>query len=105
MQNQDTLIPHCTFCIFHFAMCIFRLRDLCALCGKRTISTQAGDSVFHYCFNTSTIRGQKLSIVEVVDIVAQAGYQAIEPWINEIEAYVQKGGSLPDLKKRISDLG
>jgi len=43
--------------------------------------------------------------VEVVDIVAQAGYQAIEPWINEIEAYVQKGGSLPDLKKRISDLG
>ncbi len=31
--------------------------------------------------------------------------QAIEPWINEIEAYVKQGGSLPDLKKRISDLG
>lgn len=60
---------------------------------------------FHYCFNTSTIRGQKLSLVEEIDITAQAGYQAIEPWINEIEAYVTKGGSLPDLKKRISDLG
>src|SRR4029078_6544013 len=52
-----------------------------------------------------TIRGQKLSLVEEIDIVAQAGYTAIEPWINEIEAYVKQGGSLPDLKKRISDLG
>ena len=62
-------------------------------------------AAFHYCFNTSTIRGQKLSLVEEIDIVAQAGYQAIEPWVNEIEAYVKQGGSLPDLKKRISDLG
>jgi 2-keto-myo-inositol isomerase len=60
---------------------------------------------FQYCFNTSTIRGQKLSLVEEIDIVAQAGYQAIEPWISEIEAYTQQGGSLPDLKKRISDCG
>ena len=60
---------------------------------------------FQYCFNTSTIRGQKLSLVEEIDIVAQAGYQAIEPWISEIEAYVQQGGSLPDLKKRIADCG
>jgi 2-keto-myo-inositol isomerase len=60
---------------------------------------------FQYCFNTSTIRGQKLSIVEEIDIAAQAGYQAIEPWIGEIEAYEQKSGSLPDLKKRISDCG
>jgi sugar phosphate isomerase/epimerase len=60
---------------------------------------------FHYCFNTSTIRGQKLSIVEEIDIVSQAGYQAIEPWINEIEAYTKQGGSLPDLKKRIIDCG
>ena len=62
-------------------------------------------AAFHYCFNTSTIRGQKLSLVEEIDIVAQAGYQAIEPWVSEIEAYVKQGGSLPDLKKRIADLG
>lgn len=60
---------------------------------------------FRYCFNTSTIRGQKLSLVEEIDIVAQAGYQAIEPWIGEIQKYVQQGGSLPDLKKRIADCG
>jgi 2-keto-myo-inositol isomerase len=60
---------------------------------------------FHYCFNTSTIRGQKLSLIEEIDIAAKAGYKAIEPWINEIEAYVHSGGSLPDLKKRIADCG
>jgi sugar phosphate isomerase/epimerase len=60
---------------------------------------------FQYCFNTSTIRGQKLSLVEEIDIAAKAGYDAIEPWIGEIEAHVQDGGSLADLKKRIADHG
>lgn len=60
---------------------------------------------FKYCFNTSTIRGQKLPFVEVIDVAAKAGYQAIEPWIDEIEAHVNQGGSLGDLRKRISDSG
>jgi sugar phosphate isomerase/epimerase len=60
---------------------------------------------FRYCFNTSTIRGQKLPLAEEVDIAAKAGYQAIEPWIGEIEAHQKSGGSLADLKKRISDHG
>src|SRR5690242_20950564 len=60
---------------------------------------------FHYCLNTRSIRGQKLSLVEEIDIAAKAGFQAIEPWINEIETYVHSGGSLPDLKKRIADCG
>lgn len=60
---------------------------------------------FKYCLNTSTIRGQKLSLVEEIDIAAKAGYQAIEPWISEIEAHVQQGGMLSDLKKLINDSG
>jgi 2-keto-myo-inositol isomerase len=40
-----------------------------------------------------------------VKIAAQAGYQAIEPWLSEIAAYAAQGGSLPDLKKQIADLG
>lgn len=60
---------------------------------------------FGYCLNTSTLRGQKLGIVREVDIAAQAGYNAIEPWVREIEQYVQGGGSLKDLRQRIADLG
>lgn len=60
---------------------------------------------FRYCLNTSTIRGQKLSIVEEVELAAKAGYQGIEPWIRELQQYVESGGSLADLRMRITDLG
>jgi sugar phosphate isomerase/epimerase len=60
---------------------------------------------YRYCLNTSTIRGQKLSLPEEVDLAADAGYDAIEPWVREIQAYADDGGSLPDLKKRIADRG
>jgi sugar phosphate isomerase/epimerase len=60
---------------------------------------------FGYCLNTSTIRGHNLSITEEVDIAAEAGYRAIEPWINKIDTYLDQGGSLRDLAKRISDHG
>ncbi len=60
---------------------------------------------FVYSLNTSTIRGQNLSIVEEVRIAAQAGYQVVEPWIDELQRYAQGGGSLRDLARRISDAG
>ncbi len=60
---------------------------------------------FGYCLNTSTIRGQQLSLVEEIEITARAGYRGIEPWIREIDQYVAGGGTLADLAKRIKDLG
>ena len=60
---------------------------------------------FGYCLNTSTIRGQKLTLPAEIDIAARAGYQGIEPWVNEIDSYVQSGGSLADLRKRMTDQG
>ena len=60
---------------------------------------------FGYCFNTSTIRGQKLGIVEQIDLTAKAGYDSIEPWMRDIDVYIQQGGSLSDLRKRIKDSG
>jgi sugar phosphate isomerase/epimerase len=60
---------------------------------------------FGYCFNTSTIRGQKLSLVEELQIAARAGFKGVEPWVSELDEYVTSGGSLSDLRKRIADLG
>jgi 2-keto-myo-inositol isomerase len=60
---------------------------------------------FRYGLNTSTLRGQQISIVEEVEIAAKAGYDAIEPWISELDQYVKSGGSLADLGKRIRDHG
>ena len=78
-----------------------------------TGETSAGDGAnpepqsdrFLLGLNTSTIRGQKLSIVEEIAIAAQAGYQAMEPWIDELEKYAASGGSLEDLGKRFRDAG
>lgn len=67
---------------------------------KRNVSQPFG-----YCLNTSTIRGQKLDLVTEIEIAAKAGYDAIEPWIREIDQYVKAGGSLKDLGKRIRDAG
>jgi sugar phosphate isomerase/epimerase len=60
---------------------------------------------FGFCLNTSTIRGQELSLPEMIDLTARCGYDAIEPWVRELDAYVQQGGSLDDLRKRIADAG
>ncbi|WP_164103904.1 sugar phosphate isomerase/epimerase family protein [Candidatus Laterigemmans baculatus] len=58
-----------------------------------------------YCFNTSTVRGQQLSVPEQVRLCAAAGYDAIEPWIRDLRAYVEQGGSLTELRKQIEDAG
>jgi sugar phosphate isomerase/epimerase len=55
--------------------------------------------------NMSTIREQKLSVPEQVDLAAKVGYDAIEPWMGDLHKYVESGGSVSDLKKRIADHG
>jgi sugar phosphate isomerase/epimerase len=78
--------------------------------AEPTPAAGAGGS-FGFCLNTSTVRendgswGKPRPIADLIDIAAKAGYQAIEPWISELEAYVKGGGSLKDLRKRIADAG
>jgi 2-keto-myo-inositol isomerase len=63
---------------------------------------------FGYCLNTSTVRdkdGKSRAITDLIDIAAKAGYDAIEPWISELDAYTNGGGKLEDLAKRIKDAG
>src|SRR5262245_44409000 len=43
-------------------------------------SLAAGAPRIHFALNTSTIRGQKLSVPEQVEVAANAGYDGIEPW-------------------------
>ena len=62
------------------------------------------DEPFKYCLNTSTL-GWKQPIDAVVDLMAKAGYRAIEPWIRELEAFTKAGGSLRDLGKKLADAG
>ena len=58
-----------------------------------------------FALNTSTIRGQNLTIDKQVAVVGQAGYDGIEPWIRDLRDFVEKGGNLSELKKQIDDAG
>jgi 2-keto-myo-inositol isomerase len=78
--------------------------------GLAMATTSAAEpaGMFGYCLNTSTVRdaeGKSRPIVDLIDIAAKAGYQAIEPWIGEINDHVKAGGTLKDLKKRIEYAG
>ena len=59
---------------------------------------------FGYCLNTSTIQW-KPSPPEQVEIASKAGYQGYEPWVRELDKFVQSGGSLKDLGKLVRDRG
>ena len=75
--------------------------------ARSSEDAQAGakDEPFGYCLNTSTIRGPELTIVQKIEIAAEAGYRGLEPWVRELDQYAKEGGSLKELGKRIRDAG
>ena len=91
------------------------LTTVAAATSAATAATAAADILkppasgspapFRFCLNTSTIRGQKLNLLQEVNLAGKVGYSGIEPWIREIDQYVRDGGSLKDLRKRITDAG
>ncbi len=60
---------------------------------------------FRYCLNTSTIRGQNPGLAGSVEIAAQAGYDGVELWVDEIKSYIEEGNSLRTLKSIIHSSG
>jgi len=72
--------------------------------GAQTPGNPA-DEPFGYCLNTSTIRGHNLPIARSAEMIAGAGYRGIEPWVRELDAHAQGGGSLEALGAAFRDLG
>ena len=60
-------------------------------------------SQFRYCLNTSTIRGQQPGLKKTIEIAAQAGYDGLELWVQEVKEYKTNGGSMAALKKLLDD--
>jgi 2-keto-myo-inositol isomerase len=73
--------------------------------GKSRAEPAAQKKGFRFCLNTSTISGQKLSLVEQVAVAATAGYNGIEPWISDLRRHQESGGSLDDVRRQIADAG
>lgn len=76
---------------------------VCTMTSPAPTATSA--KPFRFCFNTATIRGQKLTLEQEIDAAGKAGYDAFEPWIEKLEQYAKSGKSFGDLRKRIADYG
>lgn len=72
-----------------------------ALADKTNPKSKSGK--IRFCLNTSTIREANLPLSELIDLTAKAGYDGIEPWVREIDKFVESGGSLKDIKKQLED--
>ncbi len=68
-------------------------------------ATQDTSPSLRYCLNTSTINGSKLPLRTQIQVAADAGYDAVELWVRDIERFVEAGGTLRDLATELQDLG
>jgi 2-keto-myo-inositol isomerase len=55
------------------------------------------------CLNTSTIR--PASLMDKIDAAAAAGFQAVELWNGDVFAYIEGGGRLEDVQRRLAEKG
>lgn len=65
----------------------------------------AAAATWRISLNTSTLRGHKLPLQEVIEIAQKAGYGGIEPWPDELDRYLESGGTLKEAAQRLKDSG
>lgn len=55
------------------------------------------------CLNTSTIKPQ--SLMKKIHLTAEAGFDGVELWVNDIYEYIGQGGEVSDVEKALKDTG
>ncbi len=71
--------------------------------AKPVARYQGGVSPWPIVLNTSTIR--PASLRDKINAAAEAGYDGIEPWVEDLEKYEAEGGDLNALGRQIRDKG
>lgn len=65
---------------------------------------QGGKSPWPLCLDTTTL-AKDIPLEKKIELAADAGFDAIEPWDRELTAHEKNGGDLNDLGRKIRDLG
>src|SRR3954447_1553035 len=74
-------------------------------CVSQSKPTPPANSSFEYCLNMATIRGHNLGFVKELEVASNAGFKAVEIWMDSLQTYLKSGGTIKDAKKRLDDLG
>ncbi|MBB6673750.1 sugar phosphate isomerase/epimerase family protein [Cohnella nanjingensis] len=64
-----------------------------------------GEFPFRVSLNASTLFPYELDIRAQIRTAAEAGYEGIEIWMKDLQAYAQGGGSVAALRREAADLG
>ena len=67
--------------------------------------SRLGKFPFKSALNASTLIPFALNVREQIEVTAQAGYEGIELWVRDIQAYLDDGGTISQLRNCINDSG
>lgn len=87
------------------------LTTLSASVGAAVLPVAAAEAAkkpanpFTLCLNMSTIMGHKLGFAKELEVASKAGFRSVEIWMNSLQAFLEKGGTLAEAKQRLNDLG
>ncbi|MFD0670863.1 sugar phosphate isomerase/epimerase family protein [Cohnella sp. GCM10027633] len=62
-------------------------------------------NAFRTALNASTLFPFRLTLPEQIRVAAEAGYEGIELWVKDVDAYLGQGGSLAELRRFAGDEG
>lgn len=68
---------------------------------SNTHSNALEELPFRISLNTSTIRAYNLTVEEQIDLVAEAGFDGIELWVNDVNNYINQGGTYEILSEKL----
>ena len=63
------------------------------------------ETSFPCCLNVSTIAGYKLPVQKQIDLCAEAGFEGIELWTRDVDAFVKQGGTYETLRRQLEGSG
>jgi sugar phosphate isomerase/epimerase len=64
---------------------------------------ESSEKPYRISLNTSTIRTYRFPVEKQIELCGAAGFDGIELWISDLQKYVDGGGSLADLARKLKD--
>jgi len=73
--------------------------------GNILKTKKPGAPSYTFCLNMATIRGHKLGFMKELETASAGGFHAVEIWIDSLQDYLNNGGTIAEVKKRLDYLG
>jgi len=81
----------------------FILGGLAVTGYSKNETKQSVPAPFRISLNISTIRTYKLPVEQQIEVCGKAGFDGIELWMSDIQAYQENGGNLTGLATKLKD--